>query len=74
MKVKPECSHTRWSGPRRRSRPRGFNATEMTTGAARAGSSAEAVDTLEKLADLRDRGVLSDEEFAKQKQRILDEA
>jgi hypothetical protein len=32
------------------------------------------VDALEKLADLHDRGVLTDEEFAKQKQRILDES
>jgi putative oligomerization/nucleic acid binding protein len=52
----------------------GFNVSEMAPGAAAAGSSAEMVDTLEKLADLRDRGVLSDEEFAKQKQRILDES
>lgn len=50
----------------------GFNVTEMAPGDAQGGGSAEMVDTLGKLADLRDRGVLSDEEFAKQKQRILD--
>ena len=30
------------------------------------------VDDLEKLADLRERGVLSEEEFAAQKRKILD--
>jgi hypothetical protein len=52
----------------------GFNVTEMAPSDAGAGGSVEMVDTLEKLADLRDRGVLNDEEFAKQKQRILDES
>lgn len=32
---------------------------------------ADAVDRLEKLADLRDRGVLTDDEFEAQKKRIL---
>ena len=50
----------------------GLDVTDTSPGGARAGSSAAMVDTLEKLADLRDRGVLSDEEFAQQKQRILD--
>ena len=52
----------------------GFKMTGMSPGAAGAGGSVEMVDTLERLADLRDRGVLSDEEFAKQKQKLLDES
>jgi Short C-terminal domain len=47
----------------------GFNVTE----AGAASGSDPTVDALEKLADLRDRGVLTDEEFAKQKARILGE-
>jgi hypothetical protein len=48
----------------------GFNVIDV----AGAGGSDATVDALEKLADLHDRGVLTDEEFAKQKQRILDES
>jgi hypothetical protein len=40
---------------------------------ARPAPTADPVDRLEKLADLRDRGVLTPEEFEAQKQRILDE-
>jgi len=36
-----------------------------------AGGGATKADELEKLADLRDRGILSDEEFAQQKARVL---
>jgi hypothetical protein len=35
------------------------------------GLSADAMDQLKKLADLRDQGVLTEEEFAAQKARIL---
>lgn len=38
-----------------------------------ADSSSAMVDNLEKLADLRDRGVLTDEEFARQKAKLLGE-
>jgi len=48
----------------------GFNVMDI----AGASGSDVTVDALEKLADLHDRGVLTDEEFAKQKQRILDES
>jgi hypothetical protein len=42
-------------------------------GAGMAPAGADPVDQLEKLADLRDRGVLTDEEFRAQKARILGE-
>jgi hypothetical protein len=53
--------------------------TPIVMAAGAAGSSANAggedpVEQLTKLADLRDRGVLSDEEFATQKARILGES
>lgn len=47
----------------------GFNVMDVGG----AGGSDPTVDALEKLADLRDRGVLSEEEFARQKARILGE-
>jgi hypothetical protein len=48
----------------------GFTMTE----AGAVGGSDPTVDALERLANLHDRGVLSDEEFAKQKARILGES
>lgn len=39
--------------------------------AAGAGSASSAADELQKLAELRDAGVLTDEEFAAQKSRLL---
>jgi hypothetical protein len=48
----------------------GFNVAE--TGAA--GGPDPTVDALERLAGLHDRGVLTDEEFAQQKARILGES
>jgi len=50
----------------------GFNLSGMP-GVQPADSSAEMVDTLQKLADLHDRGVLTDEEFAQQKAKLLGE-
>ena|SRR5437588_4681385 len=50
----------------------GFTVAGMTAGAP-ADSSAGMVDTLQKLADLHDRGVLTDEEFAEQKAKLLRE-
>ncbi|HST24872.1 MAG TPA: SHOCT domain-containing protein [Gaiellaceae bacterium] len=56
----------------------GFNVTEipgmvMPGMAAAGGSSESMVDTLQKLADLHDRGVLTDDEFAEQKAKLLGE-
>ena len=50
-----------------------FAASGFTVPGATGGGSDPTVDALEKLADLRDRGVLSEEEFAEQKARILGE-
>jgi hypothetical protein len=44
---------------------------ETTAPAAPAASEPEYVGELERLADLRDRGILSDEEFEAKKQQIL---
>lgn len=62
---------------RRRARRAGFllgraisrRRAEYEAGAAQEGSRAE---ELERLADLHDRGVLNDEEFEREKRRLLD--
>ena len=47
------------------------SAPGRTPGEARGGMSAEAIERLQELADLHKQGVLTDEEFAAQKSRIL---
>ncbi len=43
-----------------------------STGATSSPGAAEVADQLERLADLRDRGILTDDEFQREKDRLLD--
>jgi hypothetical protein len=52
-------------------RLRGFVATARGPGANGSGASVSVADELQKLAALRDSGVLTDDEFATQKARLL---
>ena len=52
----------------------GINVAAMPGAVQPEDSSSAMVDNLEKLADLRDRGVLTDEEFAQQKAKLLGES